>query len=114
MPCADHRGRERGALDLQAILSEHGATSFDLPDTEDEAVALALARRPDVITSDVRLREGTGPSAVRAIIKELGPVPVIFITGTPEECERCEDVRILPKPLQEAAISSAFRILAAA
>lgn len=38
-----------------------GATSTELADTEDEAVALALARPPAVIVSDVRLAAGTGP-----------------------------------------------------
>ncbi|WP_312404786.1 response regulator [Brevundimonas sp.] len=100
------------ALDLQGILADSGATSFDIADTEASAVSQALARRPDFITSAVRLREGTGPCAVDRIRSALGEVPVVFVTGTPEECEPCEGDRVLTKPLEIEAIASVFRELA--
>lgn len=100
------------ALDLQGILAESGATSFDIADTEELAVTKALAKRPDFITSDVRLRKGTGPSAVDAIRRALGEVPVVFVTGTPEGCEPCDGAKILFKPILDEAVSSAFRELA--
>ena len=45
------------ALDIQDMLSTAGATTFSFAETEREAVDAARERRPDVIMSDVRLRE---------------------------------------------------------
>ena len=101
------------ALDLQGLLEEHGATSFDFASTEAEAVEAAKARRPDFITSDVKLRVGSGPKAVEVIRELFGPVPVVFITGTPEACI-CSDpsALVFGKPMKDAAITTAFRNLA--
>lgn len=101
------------ALDLQDVLSGAGATSFDFAETQADAVAAARLRRPDVITSDVMLREGTGPNAVADIQSEMGPMPVIFITATPKDCVPCPaPARILPKPVAKAALLDAFRAIA--
>lgn len=97
------------ALDLQEMLEAAGADSFSFADSEAQAIAEARARRPDVIASDVLLREGSGPNAVKAIEAEYGRLPVFYITGTPGACEPCEPpVRIVPKPATEEAIRSAF------
>ncbi len=101
------------ALDLEEMFQRHGATSFSFADSEVEAVAAATARRPDIISSDVKLREGTGPSAVDSILKRFGPVPVIFITATPGECESCHaPALILSKPVREESIAEAIHELA--
>jgi CheY-like chemotaxis protein len=50
------------AMDLENVLIEAGATSFAFASTEAEAVEQACARLPRVMTSDVRLTSGTGPS----------------------------------------------------
>ena len=84
-----------------------GATSFAFADTQADAIDAARERRPDFITSDVTLLEGTGPEAVEIIIRELGPVPVIFVTGTPEACRSCEPpARVLSKPLHYPTFSA--------
>lgn len=98
------------AMGLQMMLEDEGATSFDIAVTQAEAVAAALARRPGLITSDVKLIEGTGPAAVGEIHRALGEVPVIFISGTPEDCRPCEPPGIvLAKPVCEATFRAAFR-----
>ena len=98
------------ALDLQDILASTGATTFSFAETEQEAVAAARLHRPDVITSDVMLREGTGPRAVQTIQHEMGAMPVIFITATPSACRPCPTPsKILAKPASDAAIRAAFR-----
>ena len=98
------------ALHLQETLAELGARSFAFAETEVEAVAKARLQRPDVITSDVRLREGTGPGAVRTIRDEMGPMPVIYMTGNPEGCVSDSALsRVLLKPLSDAAVRDAFR-----
>jgi CheY-like chemotaxis protein len=71
------------AMNIQTMLEEAGATSFDFAVTEAEAVAAALAHPPGLITSDVNLVEGTGPAAVARIHARLGEMPVIFISATP-------------------------------
>ncbi|SDA26987.1 response regulator [Sphingomonas sp. NFR15] len=101
------------AFDLQDMLAAAGATSFAFAETEDEAVSEARARRPDVITSDVMLREGTGPRAVAVIVEELGPVPVLFITASPDQCTPCDPpTRILAKPIADEMVRAAFREIA--
>ena len=97
------------ALDIEVTLQRHGATSFAVSETEEDAVEEASRHRPDIIASDVRLRIGTGPDAVRAIRKALGPLPVIFVTGSPEECDMSDaSMRVLSKPVQEGVLAKAF------
>ena len=100
------------ALLIQDALEEAGATSFAFAMTQEEAVAAARHRTPALITSDVKLLHGTGPRAVTEILAGLGPVPVLFITATPEECEPCTPPAIvLAKPINPTAIASAFHQL---
>jgi len=100
------------AMDLEGLLTREGATSFSFAATQNEAVSAALARKPDFITSDVGLTEGTGPLAVSIILDELGPIPVIFVTGTPDACSPCDpETLILTKPFDRIAIAKAFREL---
>jgi CheY-like chemotaxis protein len=56
------------AIAIQEMLEEEGATSFAFAVTQAEAVESALARRPELITPDVKLIEGTGPCAVAQIL----------------------------------------------
>lgn len=101
------------AIELSWILRSSGATSFDVAETAEEAVYAASVRRPDIITSDVKLRSGNGVQAVAAIHAALGPVPVIFITASPGECGPLfRPARVLGKPLHDSAIARAFRDLA--
>ncbi|MHB8285219.1 MAG: response regulator [Caulobacteraceae bacterium] len=101
------------ALDLGLMLLDRGATSFAFLETELEAVQLARINAPDIILSDVRLRHGTGPAAVQAILSELGQRPVILITGTPEECKPCDPPhRVFSKPIHEPTIAAVFREMA--
>ncbi len=100
------------AMDLEALLEQEGATSFSFAASQDEAVKEALARKPDFITSDVTLTSGTGPLAVSIILDAIGPIPVIFITGTPDACSPCDpETPILTKPFDRTAIAQTFRQL---
>lgn len=97
------------AMHLSALAEDAGATSIEMADTEADAVTAAEGCRPDVILSDVRLIAGTGPQAVARIRKDFGPIPVIFVTGTPEECEPCDyAAAILGKPINDRALARAF------
>jgi CheY-like chemotaxis protein len=100
------------ALDLQDCLAAVGATSFAFAETEGEAVDEARRRRPTLITSDVQLRSGTGPRAVAAIHQQLGPLPTIFITATPDACVPCEPPSVvLAKPIHEPTLIQTFHEL---
>ena len=98
---------------LTELAQEAGATSVMTAMTEDEAVAAARERTPSIILSDVNLLAGTGPEAVRTITAEAGEIPVIFITGTPEDCRPCSPPGvILCKPVQRQLVVDTFRRLA--
>jgi len=100
------------AMDLESLLEREGGTSFSFAATQAEAVSEALKRRPDFITSDVTLTKGTGPLAVSMIQAEIGPIPTIFITATPDACSPCDsETLILSKPFDRPAIVNAFRRL---
>lgn len=101
------------AMDIEAILLAEGATSFAFAASERAAVREALARRPTLITSDVKLIEGSGPAAVATIRDKLGTIPVIFISGTPEACRHAAPLcLIFEKPFNPATIAAAFHALA--
>ena len=100
------------ALDLEGLLEREGATSFAFAVSENEAVTAAGLQRPDIITSDVTLVEGTGPAAVATIRATLGEIPVVYISAMAHDC--CAEsrlTRILPKPLDRPAVASVFREL---
>lgn len=100
------------AMDIQQLLEDEGVTSFAFAHSEEEAIASAADKRPDMITSDVKLLSGTGPNAIRAIQQQLGSIPVIFITGTPQDCAPCEPPGvILGKPMSAPAVIRAFHTL---
>ena len=100
------------ALGLEQMLGDAGATSFDWAATEEEAVACARGHLPELITSDVKLLEGTGPQAITRIMAEHGRLPVIFVTGTPEACDACDHPAVvLTKPVTSRALVNAFRTL---
>ena len=68
----------------------------------------ALEHRPDLITSDVRLIEGTGPAAVSKIHERLGEAPMIFISGTPDECQPCNPPGVIvAKPFRKEELANA-------
>lgn len=97
------------ALLIQEVLEEEGATSFEVASTQAEAVRSACNQKPDFITSDVRLLQGTGPEAVAEIFGRLGEVPVVFISATPDECRPCAPPGIvMAKPFENRALAAAF------
>lgn len=97
---------------IETLLTDHGATSIEIADTEAGAVAAASRKCPDVITSDVTLRDGTGPAAVETIRKTIGPAPVIYITANPTACPPPGGRDwIFAKPMDDSAIARTFRAL---
>jgi len=89
------------ALNLRMFLEELGADSTALAASQADAVREALDHRPDLIASDVKLTEGTGPEAVEVIRSRLGDIPVIYITGNPEVAHDADpSATVLDKPIR--------------
>lgn len=96
------------------LIARVGARSIDMAESEDQAVAHAMARPPGVIISDVHLRSGTGPGAVMRIVAQLGPIPVLFITGEPRQFRPpSADMTVLHKPVDDNTLVATFRSIAA-
>ena len=92
---------------IEEELKDLGYTSCDTAATEREAVAAAERRRPDLITSDGRLAEGNGVSAVRTICAGRA-IPVLFITADSEQARQfAPDAVILDKPFNSTELVSA-------
>ena len=103
------------ALDLEDLLQRYGARSFSFAESQQSAIDESRINPPDFILSDVALTEGTGPLAVEVIRSELGTIPVIFVTATPEACTPCaQPAQVFRKPLDRPAIGAAFRQMRAA
>ncbi|MBV9997127.1 MAG: response regulator [Caulobacteraceae bacterium] len=98
------------ALDIQTTLAEAGATSFAFAASIREAVQAARELPPALITADVMISDGSGLEAVRTIQAEFGPLPVIFITATPDQCEGPEPV--IEKPFRTEELAAVFSALA--
>ena len=101
------------ALDLEDLLARYGALTFSFAESQQEAIDASREACPDFILSDVASLEATGPLAVQTIHRELGDIPVIFVTATPEACSPCAPPgQVFRKPMNRPAIGAAFRRLA--
>lgn len=98
------------AMMIEDCLLESGATTVEFAASEDDAVAAAQQHRPDFITSDVRLLEGTGPQAIAKIKARYGDIPVLYITASPGECADCSSDAIVPKPFNAVEVGRRFRM----
>ncbi|MEX0759803.1 MAG: response regulator [Tistlia sp.] len=95
------------ALMLTEMLADLGYASADVAATEQQAIALARRHRPDLITTDVRIRGGSGPAAVASLIRD-GPLPVVYVTGNPEELDEGLRPVTVVKPVCEALLARAI------
>jgi DNA-binding response OmpR family regulator len=95
------------AMTIEDSLRDMAFSSFAFAVTAREALACARKHRPDIITSGLRLLEGTGVEAVRAICAEQ-PTPVIFITTTGWVVrDQVEAAVVVQKPFDAAALRRA-------
>jgi CheY-like chemotaxis protein len=94
---------------IEDRLRDLGFTSFAFALDEEDAVAAASERCPDLITSDVRLRRGCGIDAVQRICDEK-PIPVLYITGNATTVrERCPWAVVIQKPFVTADLGEGVR-----
>jgi len=93
------------ALDVEDSLSALGSITTALAATEENAVKSAVNRRPDLIISDVRLADGSGPAAIQRIRETVGEIPVMYVTGNPERAREDDPgAPVLPKPFDRTAL----------
>jgi CheY-like chemotaxis protein len=99
------------AMDIRAIVEEMGHAVTNVARTKDEAVQLARRDPPDMILADIQLADkSSGIDAVNHILKELGDLPIVFITAFPERLltgSRPEPAFLITKPYTEEQVQSA-------
>ncbi len=99
------------ALDIRNIVTDMGHTVTGIARTQAEAVALGKRERPDLILADIHLADdSSGIDAVGELLRELGEMPVIFITAYPERLltgEKPEPAFLITKPFEQEQVRSA-------
>ncbi|KPQ05895.1 MAG: CheY-like receiver protein [Rhodobacteraceae bacterium HLUCCA12] len=99
------------AMDLRNIVTDMGHHVTGIARTRDQAVALGNKERPDLILADIQLADNSsGIDAVNILLKDLGEVPVIFITAFPDRLltgERPEPAFLISKPFTVEQVRSA-------
>lgn len=100
------------ALDIVDIVRSMGHSVTGSARTRDEAVAMALHDRPDLILADIQLADkSSGIEAVNDILVRFPDIPVIFITAFPERLltgVRPEPAFLITKPFSEDQLRSAI------
>ncbi|USQ94665.1 response regulator [Caulobacter sp. RL271] len=94
------------AFEVEALLAEMGFTSFDIADSAADALTLAIANPPDLITADYRIVGGTGVEAVEAIQRRLGRIPVVYVTGNADQLQG-RFTPIVDKPISARILAEA-------
>ena len=100
-------------LDLERLLDEAGFDVCGSARDGQEAVALALELRPDLVVLDVKMPELDGVEAARRILAG-GFVPIVMLTayGYGELISRAVDagvVGFVVKPFRESVLVEALR-----
>jgi DNA-binding response OmpR family regulator len=101
------------AMMIEEGLAELGYTTIEIATSQAQAIAMATARCPDLITIDDKLDSGTGIEAIREICKHQA-IPVVFITANPDSIKAWVAGAIVvpkpfPRPQLKAAIEAAVR-----
>jgi DNA-binding NarL/FixJ family response regulator len=101
------------AMHLEMLVVEFGHEVFGIAASTDEAIALAIACRPDVALMDIRLRFGSGGiEAARELYSRHG-LRCIFLSGNLDEATRTaalpyEPIDFIGKPILPIALQRAL------
>jgi DNA-binding response OmpR family regulator len=98
-------------ISVQHCLSDIGFESFAFAGTETQALEQARLRRPDLITVDVKLLNGSGLTAASAVAREIGALPTIYVTGDPKALDGTPGAVIVEKPFGPQDFQAACRRL---
>jgi DNA-binding response OmpR family regulator len=96
------------AMMIEEELIANGYTSIDVATSQGQAIAMATARCPDLITVDDKLDSGTGVETIREICRDQA-LPVVFITAEPTAIKKfISDAIIVPKPFSRPQLTAAI------
>jgi DNA-binding NarL/FixJ family response regulator len=101
------------AEDLAQTVLELGAAVVGIAATAEEAIRIAVERRPDVVVIDIRLRGiEDGIDAARGI-REMSDPAIIFCTGNGDYSTRRRigafgNAQLLLKPVDSAELAQAI------
>ncbi len=99
------------AMDIRNIVTDMGHTVTGIARTRTQAVDLGTKERPDLILADIQLADNSsGIDAVTELLKDIGDVPVIFITAFPDRLltgEKPEPAFLITKPFTVEQVRSA-------
>ena len=99
------------AMDLHSIVTSIGHNVTGIGRTRDAAIELGLQKTPDLILADIQLADNSsGIDAVKALLEQVGNIPVIFITAFPERLltgDKPEPAFVIAKPYSEDQVRSA-------
>lgn len=99
----------RTAALIRGVLMDLGFTSIAVAETEEDAINSARHRAPHLIISDVQLRDGLGPLAVKAIRKAFGPVKTFYLTGSAQKARHYDPgATVLSKPVVRQQLVAAI------
>ena len=78
-----------------------------------DAVEAALAHKPDMVVTDLRLGDGSGLDVIDQVRDKLGDVPAVIITGHGDakslsEASRRRPVEVLNKPIDVGRLRTAI------
>ena len=96
------------ALEIEDLLKKQGFASVDIAESPIEALDRALRRKPDLITADYRIVDGTGVEAVSLIMAHLGPIPVVYVTGHATASKGQNPDMVVQKPILPRALAGAW------
>lgn len=96
------------AMELETLLLQQGFKTVDIAVSRDEALSSALRQRPDLITADYRIVDGTGVEAVAAVEARLGPLAVLYVSGNCDLVAEDDRARVrLEKPFNAVTLANA-------
>jgi len=96
------------AMMLAEVLGEMGHIVCATATTPTEAIAAARQEDPDLVLSDVKLRNGSGIDAVEEILRSRR-IPHMFMTGDTTDLKlRLPDAVAVRKPFSSAALARAL------
>jgi CheY-like chemotaxis protein len=96
---------------LSALLRKHGYETVTAPDGR-EALKLARAEKPDLVTLDLMMPNQSGTDFYRQLAqdKDLAQTPVIVVSGLPgRHLAVREPAAVFDKPIDPAAFIEAVK-----
>jgi DNA-binding response OmpR family regulator len=96
------------AMMVEEELAELGYGLIETATSQRQAIEMAIARCPDLITVDDKLDSGTGVDTILEICRHQA-IPVVFISADPEAIEKSiSDAIVIRKPFSNVQLTAAI------